>query len=276
MKSKGRSSIRTNWATDSLNGKRSIPTVRKAFAILELLCANGRPYSVSEISKIFDLPMSSSSSLLNTLQQCGYLKRDSQRHFSLTMKLLSDGMKALDQIPLRDVAEPELKKLTETTKLGSIGAVLDGYELVCIHKIEGPSEIRIASYIGKRSPLHATATGKAILSQLTEEEVETIAETAGLHAFTPNTITTVPKLHKELARSRARGYAVDDEEHGLGIRGIAASIFDHEGRVTAAAGVGGAVFELEKQTDEVIRAVKACSARISEAIGFRAPKKQPA
>ena len=220
--------------------------------------------------------MSSSSSLLNTLEQCGYLKRDRQRHFSLTMKLLSDGMKALDQVPLRDVAEPELKKLTEITRLGSIIAVLDGHELVCIHKIEGPSEIRIASYIGKRSPLHATGTGKAILSQLAKEEIGRIVEIAGLPAFTPNTITTVSKLHKELARFRACGYAVDDEEHGMGIRGIAAPVFDHDGRVIAAAGVGGAVFELENRMNEVIYAVKACAANISEAIGFRAPRNQPA
>jgi len=262
--------------TKSTNGKRSIPTVRKAFAILELFCANSRPYSVSEISKIFRLPMSSSSSLLNTLRQCGYLKRDRQRHFSLTMKLLSEGMKALDHVQLCDAAEPELRKLTEITNLGSIVSVLDGHELVCVHKIEGASLIRIASYVGKRSPLHATATGKAILSHLSEDEIGRIRDIAGLPALTPNTITMVSRLHKQLARFRAYGYAVDDEEHGMGIRGIAAPIFDHHGRVVAAVGVGGAVFELAHRMNQLARAVKASAARISEAVGFRAQTRRPA
>jgi IclR family KDG regulon transcriptional repressor len=256
-----------NWEKTP-GGKRSIPTVRKAFAILELLCSNARPYSVSEISKIFRLPMSSSSTLLNTLEQCGYLKRDKQRQFSLTLKMLSDGTKALNQVPLRDVAEPELKRLTEATGLGSIISVLDGYDLVCIHKIEGPSDIRIASYVGKRSPLHATATGKAILSRLPAEEVERIVGVTGLGAFTPKTITTFPKLQKELKLVRKQGYAIDDEEHGIGIKGIAAVTFDFQGKAIAAVGIGGAIFELDARDDELIQAVKLCASRISAAIGF--------
>ena len=268
MKTTPKHPVTRNWKKTPA-GKRSIPTVRKAFAILELLCSDARPYSVSEISKIFRLPMSSSSTLLNTLEQCGYLKRDRQRQFSLTLKMLSDGIKALNQVPLRDVAEPEIKRLTESTGLGSIISVLDGHEVVCIHKIEGRSDIQIASYVGKRSPLHATATGKAILSQLSVEDVERIVGVTGLSAFTRNTITALPKVQKELTLIRKQGYAVDNEEHGLGIKGIASPVFDFQGKVVAAVGVGGAIFELDARDRELIEAVKSCASRISAAIGFR-------
>ncbi|MEW5978998.1 MAG: IclR family transcriptional regulator [Acidobacteriota bacterium] len=249
--------------------KYTVPAVEKSFAILEMFAARNQGYTLSEVGRLLKLPISTASSLLYTLQSCGYLYRNDKGRFFLTMKMLTEGNKALGQMKLREIAEPELKKLTLETGLASILSIRDGDQAVCIEKIEGTSPIRLASHVGKRMYLHQTSYGKAILAHTSEQQVEAIVESRGLPPATENTITSLPQLTKELTRIRAQGWALDDQETGLGIRGIAAPIFDHNGNVVAGVAVGGSVFELDKNLKAVATAVKACALRISEHLGYQ-------
>jgi DNA-binding IclR family transcriptional regulator len=73
---------------------------------------------------------------------------------------------------------------------------------------------------------------------------------------------------KELARIRAQGYAIDDQETGIGIRGVAAPVFDHNAKLVGAVGVGGAVFEMDQNLKSLIVSVKQCAKEISRKLGY--------
>jgi len=245
-----------------------VPAVEKSFAILEMFASKNSGYTISDVSRYLKLPISTTSSLLYTMVHCGYLVRNDSGDFTLSTKLISESSKLLNQIDLREIAQPELVKLTTVTGLASVLSVPDSNQVVCIDKVEGHGQIRIASFVGKRFPMHCTCTGKVILAFYSDEEIDEIVESTGLEAFTENTITSLPVLKKELFQVRVQGFALDNEEYGTGVRGLAAPIFDHKGKVVAAIAVGGAVFELDKNLKEVTPTVKETAAFLSDKLGF--------
>ncbi len=99
--------------------KYRVPSVEKAFAILELFAADNRGYTLSEVSRLLHLPVSTANSLLNTLQYCGYVSRRETSRYRLTMKLLAEGSKVVDQLELHRVAERHMEDLTSQTGLTS-------------------------------------------------------------------------------------------------------------------------------------------------------------
>lgn len=247
--------------------KYRVPSVEKAFAIMELFAADNRGYTLSEVSRLLQLPVSTVSSLLSTLWNCGYVSRHEQGRYRLTMKLLAEGTKAVNQLDLNKVAEPHMKELTAKSGLTSVLAVRDGDHLVYLDKVDGASEVLLASYVGRRMLLHLTGTGKVLLSGLSESEVMEIVRSVGLPASTPKTITSLPVLKKELARIRKRGHAIDNQGYDLGIKGVAAPIFERDGNVAAAIGVGGSVFELNGNMRQIVKLVKAAARAVSENLG---------
>jgi DNA-binding IclR family transcriptional regulator len=251
------------------NGKKyRIPAVQKTFAILELFANDNRPRTMSEVSRTLALPVSTTSSLLYTILSCGYLARDEGGHFTLSLKLWGQGSRAHGQTQLQEVANAAMQRLTRETGLTSVLAVQDGDQLVWIDKIDGNREIRLAAQIGRRMHPHHTSSGKAILAYLSGEQVQKIVESAGLPKFTRNTITSVGALKKELAGVRKLGYATDDEETAIGIRGAGAPIFDSNGSVIAAVAVGGPAFDFEPSMKSVILKVQAAAQTISEKLGY--------
>lgn len=108
---------------------------------------------------------------------------------------------------------------------------------------------------------------RVCISGLSEQAVEEIARSTGLPALTPKTITSLPVLSKELAKIRARGYAIDNQGYDMGIKGVAAPIFDRGGEVVGAIGIGASVFELSGKMRQVIELVKAAAQAVSENLG---------
>jgi IclR family acetate operon transcriptional repressor len=127
--------------TASSRMKYAVPAVEKAFAVVELFAAENRGYTLSEVSRLLKLPISTTSSLLHTMHNCGYLQRDDKGQFYLSMKIVIQAYRVADQLRPREVAEPELVKLTAATGLTSVLAVLDGDRLTWIEKIEGTGQI---------------------------------------------------------------------------------------------------------------------------------------
>jgi DNA-binding IclR family transcriptional regulator len=249
--------------------KSPIPSVQKAFAILEYLTSNNEGATISELSRHFRLPVSTTNNLVYSLVFCGYLNRDSKGHFRTALKLLNEASTLVDNISLREIAHPQLQELSRRTGLSSTLSILDDNMLVCIDKVEGSSQIRIVASVGKRFYAHSVASGKSLLAHLVENELEVLVQAVGLPAITQRTITTLSVLRKELRRVRAQGYAVDDGENVLGIRGVGAAIFDHEGKVAAALGTGGLGLQLDENIKVVIESVRQAAASISGQLGYR-------
>src|SRR5215213_10457711 len=225
--------------------REQVTSVERALSILELLASRNHGLSTSEISRVAQLPKSSTSYLLRTLVGRGYVRRDPETgQHTLGIRVLSLGGQAMQGMALRELAMPYLRQIAEATRLGAHLAILDHGDAVYIERIESPGFIKMDIWNGKRVAPQATAVGKALICNLPREEVQ---EIAGLHPLRPvsaRTIVTLPHLIEELAAIRLRGYATDDEEHEIGVRCVAAPVYAASGEVVAAIGVSGTVSQL--------------------------------
>jgi DNA-binding IclR family transcriptional regulator len=158
------------------------------------------------------------------------------------------------------------KTCNQTISLG----ILDDFDVVYIGIDHAQREVGIQGNIGGRHPAHATALGKVMLAALAEEALEARLAGRELKRLTHRTIVAKDMLLDRLAQVRRDGYALDDEERGIGIRCIAAPIRDYTGTVIAALSLAGPIFFMPDEVMESYKThlLKAVS-DISERLGYR-------
>ena len=260
--------------TTELSGAKSreqVTSVERALSILELLASKHQGLSSSEISRFARLPKSSTSYLLRTLVARGYVRRDPETgQHTLGVRVLSLGGQAMQGMALRDVALPYLRHLVERTRLGAHLAILDHGDAVYIERIESPGFIKMDIWNGRRVAPQATAIGKALICHLERQEVQEIVASHPISPTSSKTIMSFPRLLTELAATRRRGYAIDDEEHAVGVRCLAAPVFAASGEIVAAIGVSGTVSQLnDTHLDSVGNIVRTAALKFSAQLGGR-------
>lgn len=261
---------RTNSASTA-SKREQVTSVDRALTILELLAGKTHGLSTSDLSRRVRIPKSSTSYLLRTLVSRGYVRRDVETgHHTLGIKLLSLGGQAMQGLELRDIAMPHLRHIVERTQLDTHLAILDHGDAVYIERIESPGFIKMATWIGRRMVPHVTGVGKALICCHDRAAVEAIVAIHPLKAITPNTITSISRLMAELAKTRQRGYAIDDEEHEARVRCVAAPIFAAGGEVVAAIGVSGTAGQLSDDAiPKIGNLVRSTSLKFSSQLGAR-------
>lgn len=178
------------------------------------------------------------------------------------------GAQFLRRTSLVERARPILRALMETTgETANLGIARNG-QVVFLSQVETHETVRAFFPPGTMSPLHASGIGKALLAEMPETAVEHVITGTVLERFTPGTLVEAEKLRADLAATRARGHAIDDEEKSLGMRCIAAPVFDVHGEAVAGISVSGPsnrmdVARLASISQEVMRA----AAGLSRAIG---------
>lgn len=250
---------------------KSVPAVERAFSMLEMLATSHRGLTSSEIARNLNLPRSSVHYVLLTLERCGYLHRGDERgRYVFTPKLFGLANSTLERLRIRDVARPMLRALCDETSLTVHMAIIDQNEAVIIDKVE-PRDHHLATWIGKRMPLHCTGTGKALLAFLPQAVTDRVVS-CGLIRYNDNTIVSPRKFRDELTKVHADGYALDDEEETVGLRCIGAPVFDATGQPVAAVSVAGTIHQVTASNlKTVVAAVRRAAIRISEEI-CRAPR----
>ncbi|WP_202171382.1 IclR family transcriptional regulator [Bacillus sp. USDA818B3_A] len=249
----------------------SIQSVERALKILDSLKENPNGLGITEIANRLEIAKSSAHRLTTTLLTFGYVHKDKiTDKYLLGLKLVELGEQVLETLDLRKVASPFLQDLVnelgETVHL----VVMENNEIVYIDKIEGPQTIRMYSRIGKRAPVHCTGVGKAIMAFLPEEEVNQILIHKGLKRYTEFTHTTKETLIANLEEIRQLGYSIDEQEHELGIRCVAAPIFNHHKQAIAGLSVAAPIYRLqETMIKEYARKITDCSGKISKGLGYR-------
>lgn len=231
-----------------------VQSVVRAFALLELLCEKGE-LGVTQLSKLSGLSKATVFRFLNTLAELGYVKQNPQTEgYSITLKLLKISASQRALYDQRQEMRPVLERLTaecsETVHL----VERNGKDIIYIDKIENnSSSFRMASRIGMSLPMVYTASGKAIMSRLTDSEIKQIWEESCVTAKTPNTITDFGDFLKEIQRVKEQGYALDNEENELGVCCIATAVCDIEGRYNYAVSVSVPTVRLSEDKTENIR-----------------------
>ncbi len=250
--------------------------VERALGMLEAVAQEPDGLSNAEISRRLEIPKSSASYILRTLEKQSYLNRDPQTgKYRVGLKILSLSRGALSGIDVREVALPIMRHLMEKTNLTCHLAILDGPEAVYIEKVEPQGFIRMDTWVGRRMRVHATSVGKALAAYIPQDRLEKILAERSMEKRTPKTITTVPRLLKELEKVRTLGYAVDDEENNLGARCVGAPVFNQQGMIEASLGLSGTINQVNAQTmPRIVEALKDAARHISMQLGYRAPHRR--
>lgn len=260
--------------------KYQVPALQRAFAILDTLNHTSFGLTVQEVSQAHKIPYSTAFYLLETMRECGYAERsDDSKKYRLGHKALSfrESTAARHMLDLRTIARPVMEELTELSGLTIHLAILERDEAVYIEKVEPKGFIRLYTWIGKRNSVHCTAVGKALLMNLPEDEVHKICQPKTMIRRTERTITSLDLLVADLRLSAQRGYSVDDAEDEREGRGVAAAIFNEQGKVVASLGVAGSLGQIEfGRVDAIGKLVRNYAAQISQRLGHRQPAQQAA
>ena len=250
-----------------VKSENSIRSVQRALNILECFDWNHRELSFSEIVEKIALPKSTTSRILSTLENEGFLIRDQDtQKYKLghTMYLL--GIVAKDSMDIRSVSLPFMENMTKQTNETSNLYILENYDRVCIAQKESPMPIKQLVKVGERFPIWAGATGRSILANLDESVWhEMIKE---LKQFTERTVVDPDKFIEDLREIRINGYSLSLGEKFHEVGCIAAPIFD-EGGVIGCISISGPVYRFPKDITDFARLVTDAASTISHRLGYR-------
>lgn len=221
-----------------------------------------------DLAQAADLPEPTAHRLLRILSENDFVAREETGGYRLGNMILVLAAQLHGSTNLRRAALPILHKLVEQVDTTVHLAVRNGNTATYIEKLEGTRSIRLASAIGQSVLLHSSGIGKALLAFSGEKVIGAVIED-GLVGRTPHTITKTDDLRQELALIRERGYAIDEEENELGVRCVAAPIFNRHGEVTASMSVAGTLDQVPRsKVSKIAKLVREASHKISEYIGY--------
>lgn len=189
--------------------------------------------TISEASKLTELPRPVTRRILLTLEKLGYTKSKGGR-FSLTPKILSLGYSYFSSQNIWEIATPHLEQLSKIIKESSSLAILEGTDIVYVARVSVNKIMNHSLVVGTRLPAHATSSGKVLLSNLSVDELDAYFQQTKLEAYTEKTITSEKEIREELKRVRKMGYAISQEQLELGLISVAAPVKDITGKVVAA------------------------------------------
>ena len=243
---------------DVSQASAGLRTLERGLDVLDLFCHGATKLSLTEIAARINLTPSTTSRVLSTLSNRGYLSRDTETKKyvigSQALRLTSSSFRTFD---LRPIAAPILKKLADQYNESiSLYIILDNHR-VCIERIETTHALRHVVNIGDRLPLARGAGGKALLAWLPPEERKTVLPPG---EFISNS---------ELAKIKKQGYALSMGERDQGVGAIAAPVFDAEGRLVCSLSLAAPLTRLDRESFEKIAPDLVSAAnQISAALGF--------
>ena len=245
----------------------TIQVMERMFSLLDLLASHQDPVSLKEISERTGLHPSTAHRILNDLAIGRFVDRPEAGSYRLGMRLLELGNLVKARLDVRDAALSPMRELHKLTHQPVNLSVRQGDEIVYIERTYSErSGMQVVRAIGGRAPLHLTSVGKLFLAHDDPQRVRAYAARTGLAGHTRNSITDLAALEKELARVNQYGTARDDEELELGVRCMAASILDDQGRLVAGLSISAPADRLEEAW---LERLKATASQISAALGHR-------
>lgn len=216
-----------------------IKSVAKAIDILRTFSSSESRLTLAEIARRRGLPKSTAHNLLNTLLAAGFVEKLDDDYYALGTAIVALTQAVRVNVELRDRAAPLLRRLADDCRESVYLTVLDKDHCLYIYAVESPKRLLARTAVGDRVPLHCTSVGKAILATMGEEAILDVVNRVGLPAFSEATITDLEVLRADLAQTRARGYALDSEEHEAGVYCIGAPIFNARGDGIGACSISG-------------------------------------
>ena len=257
------------------NGERpAFQVLDRTFAILDLFDEERPEWTATEIARTLDLPVPTTHRILMALKQRGYVSQHEEtKRFRLGVGALHLGDRAHASVDLRLLSRPVLKRLSRETGETALLTVVapGGSRGVCLERVETAQPLRLSVQPGRRVPLHAGSSQKALLAFLPEDAIERVLSQP-LERLCERTIVDPSDLRAELAHIRERGWARSAEETNLGVSGIAIPVLSERGVVVCAIGIAGPSARLDDaRIASEFHQVASAAEEIATALGHRLP-----
>lgn len=215
--------------------KPSVQVLERMFVLIDVLASREEAVSLKDISEKTGLHPSTAHRILNDLAAGRFVDRPESGSYRLGMRLLELGNLVKDRLSVRETALPAMRLLHKQIQQPVNLSVRQGDEIVYVERAYSErSGMQVVRAIGGHAPLHLTSNGKLFLAADEPQRVRAYAMRTGLAGNTHNSLTQLPLLERELTKARETGVAYDNEELELGVRCMAAGIYDDQSKLIAA------------------------------------------
>lgn len=240
----------------------------KGIAIVNLLAAHREGMRLTDLVDQVYLPRGTVIRLLDAMIDAHLVRHSADGRYRLGPRCALWGAEFLGSLELREVASDVMGRLVELSNETCHLGVAEGRSVLYIHKVESQHSLRMVSRVGGMNPLHCTGLGKALLAFMPRDDQDRYLAQP-LERRTANTIVAPELLRAELERMRNHGYAVDDVENEIGVRCIAAPIFDHLGELAGSISLAGPTMRMTwERTEQLTGPLMDAAREISVRLGF--------
>ncbi len=246
----------------------TVQALDRGLTVLSALARDGKG-RLSDIAMRVGMPPSSAYRLLTTMQAHGLVAFDEAgQDWMIGVEAFRIGSAFIAQVNVTEAAREPMRQLMRDTGETANLAIADEGGVVFMSQVETHNPIRAFFRPGTRGPLHASGIGKALLAEMNRDEVEAILRHRGLPEYTRRTLTTPDRLFTDLENTRTRGWSFDDEERYIGMRCVAASIFNAHGEAVAGISVSGPTVRFpDTRLTEIAGKVREAAANVTARIG---------
>ena len=250
-----------------------VQSLVRALSLLSTVARASEGLSLTDLSEMLALAPSTAHRLLTTLQQEGFVRFDRATNlWQVGLQAFVVGSTFVRSRDVVAIARPYMRRLMEDSGETVNLAIENEGEAVYLSQVECHAMMRAIARPGGRAKMHCSGVGKAILAWLPEPRVKRILQRHGMPPATERTLTSPSRLRRDLESVRERGFAIDDEEHAVGLRCVAATIFDEHGAPLAALSLSGPLARID---DRRLRAmgelVRAAAEQVTGAAGGALP-----
>jgi DNA-binding IclR family transcriptional regulator len=248
-------------------GRTSIQVIERMMQLLDALAEHQDPVALKDLARDTKLHPSTAHRILNDLVACRLVDRTDPGLYRLGMRLLELGNLVKARLNVRDAALELMRKLHRLTGQTVNLSVRQGDEIVYVDRAYSErSGMQVVRAIGGRAPLHLTSTGKLFLANETPENLKLYSERTALRGTTLNSLTTLEKLEKELMLVRTEGFARDNEELEMGVRCMAAGIYDDSSKLIAGLSISAPADRIQ---EDWLQELMHTAQRISASLGWQ-------
>lgn len=251
--------------------KSRVQSAGKVFTILEALANSPKgEMGISDLASTLDWNRTTVYRFIQTLIDEGYVRLVADKdRYCLTFKIVELANKMVNRIDIRKIAQPYLIDLVEKWRVNAHLAMIDDNEIVFIDRIDHDKLLGTKFHIGRRSPVHATAIGKVILSTWDSKALDLYLRNYQFVKYSPNTLTDKDVFLQELGNITSNGYAFDQGEFNYDVYCIAAPLKDINGETIAGISLSGSEKQISQYAlNEIGEAVREAAQKISLELGY--------
>ena len=250
--------------------KPTVQVIERMFTLLEILAGREEAVSLKEISEKSGLHPSTAHRILNDLATGRFVDRPVAGSYRLGMRLLELGNLVKARLSVRDAALTPMRELHKLIQQPVNLSMRQGDEIIYVERaFSERSGMQVVRAIGGRAPLHLTSVGKLFLAFDDPQRLRTYATRTGLPGHTRNSITQLAALERELSKARQYGIARDNEELELGVRCMAAGIYDDQSKLVAGLSISAPADRLDENW---LPKLQSTAREISTALGYQPEK----